>query len=328
MTDRPGTIITVTLNPAFDRIIQVPDFRIGAHAKGRLLTRVPAGKGVNVSRGLDRLGLASIATGFVGRESMEAYERSFDGSGVQSQFLAVEGATRENITVLDPVGRVETHIRDRGITPTDADWERLRHKINLLAKPGSLVIFSGSIPPDTPVGVVEALIELAASNDCRVAVDGPGELLAAVRGRKLWLIKPNRRELAEMCPEEPAPRTGARPDEWSDERVMAYGVALSRHVRTLIVSSGSAGGFLFVDEAVFIGQVDIEPRHVVSTVGCGDSMLAAFVAAQCRGDDIKTSYRYALAVATAAALNPIPGAFDLDTVNELHKRVSVEPAGS
>ena len=60
------SIITVTLNPTIDRIIEVPGFMLGGHQHGRLRIREPAGKAVNVSRALSELGITSSAVGWVG----------------------------------------------------------------------------------------------------------------------------------------------------------------------------------------------------------------------------------------------------------------------
>ena len=62
-------ILTVTLNPALDREIFIDDFQVNRLYRLRDLTRTqmtPGGKGINVSIALSKLGVPSIATGFVG----------------------------------------------------------------------------------------------------------------------------------------------------------------------------------------------------------------------------------------------------------------------
>ena len=154
----------------------------------------------------------------------------------------------------------------------------------------------------------------------RVAVDGSGELLRALKDRKLWLIKPNVEELAAMGED------AGKPAAMSDQEVVRIGRELSRRVRVVIVSRGSAGGYLFIDGSALLGQVELFPSaRLRSSVGCGDCLLGAFIAAQLRGDDVRKSYEYALAVATAAAMDTMPGQFDPAVVTELLGRTSVEP---
>ena len=316
------TIITVTLNPAIDRIMEIAGFQVGGHQRGETVARVPAGKGVNVSRALSELGVASIATGFVGRLQLEEYETSFRDSLVQPQFLAVDGRTRENVTVIDPTSATETHLRDKGLSPTPSDIGRLRNKINLLAKPDRLFVFSGSLPTGMETSRVVELTDIVLSKGAKVAVDGPGDLLAALRDRALWLIKPNRDELAALD------RTSAgqshAQESLGEDDIRRIASALTDKVGVVIVSCGAVGGYLFSSQTSLRGRVDFDPARVRSSVGCGDCLLAAFIAAQDRGDGIESAYRYALSVATAAAYEVVPGRIDPAVIDDLKSKVVVD----
>ena len=59
-------IITVTLNPAVDRVLEVDGFKVGQHARARLKALLPAGKGINVARGVVKLGATAGACALVG----------------------------------------------------------------------------------------------------------------------------------------------------------------------------------------------------------------------------------------------------------------------
>ena len=316
------TIITVTLNPAIDRIMEIAGFQVGGHQRGETVARVPAGKGVNVARALSELGVASIATGFVGRGQLEEYETSFRDSLVQPQFLALDGRTRENVTVIDPTSATETHLRDIGLSPTPSDIGRLRNKINLLAKSDRLFVFSGSLPTGMETSNVVELTDIVLSNGAKVAVDGPGDLLSALRDRALWLIKPNRDELAALD----RASTGRinTQDPHSEEGIRRIASALTDRIDVVIVSCGAAGGYLFSKQASFRGRVDFDPARIRSSVGCGDCLLAAFIAAQNCGDGMESAYRYALSAATAAAYEVVPGRFDPGAIDDLQSKVVVD----
>ncbi len=308
-------IITVCLNPAIDRILEVPDFALGRHQRGRQVSRRPAGKAINVSRALDTMAVASVVTGFVGRNELELFETSIGSDHTQGQLLAVDGATRENVTIVDPAARQETHIRDVGFSVTASDLNRLKRKLHVMCKPTSLVIFSGSMPPGVEPSDLVDLLHVCLRAEAKVAVDSSGPALRAAGELPLWLTKPNVAELAEMV---------GHPVE-SDEQILASGRQLSKHIRGVLVSRGEAGGYAFVDGSAMIGQVPVDRSRIVNTVGCGDAMLAGFVAAQRKGKDVRESYRVALAVATAAALTREPGQFELHDFQELVRVAAVEP---
>ena len=137
MSDSPR-MLTVTLNTAVDTVLEVPRFAVGGHQAGRRLSRYPAGKGINVSRALARLGCPSIVTGFVGREDALFFRRFIHHdthSLASSRLVAVTGSTRQNITILDPVHRTDTHLREAGFTVAEADLRRLRVRLLRLPRP-------------------------------------------------------------------------------------------------------------------------------------------------------------------------------------------------
>jgi 1-phosphofructokinase family hexose kinase len=311
-------VITVSLNPAIDRIMDVPDFAAGEHQRGRLISRTPAGKAVNVSRALATLGVRSIVTGFIGEQEVELFESSLDSSRVQTQFLPIAAPTRENITIVDPVAHTETHIRDAGFTINETNRLRLGKKLSLMCRADSIVVFSGSVPEGIGPEQFVDLLEICISAGARVVVDTSGEPLRTAASLPLWLMKPNTAELGEI--------TG-RPLA-TEEELLAAGHELSRRVKTVIVSRGEAGGLCFVSGSVLKGHVQLDPARVRNTVGCGDSLLAGFIAGRLLHNDIRESYRYALAVATASAVGLEPCRFAMKDVEEFVPQAVVEPVQS
>lgn len=59
-------IFTVTLNPGLDRTLTVPEIRFGEVLRAADLRLDWGGKGFNVSRALQALGVESVSMGFVG----------------------------------------------------------------------------------------------------------------------------------------------------------------------------------------------------------------------------------------------------------------------
>ena len=59
-------IITVTLNAAMDKTLEVPSFTVGRRHRTVDQTTMPGGKGVNIARAIKRLGQPVIATGLAG----------------------------------------------------------------------------------------------------------------------------------------------------------------------------------------------------------------------------------------------------------------------
>ncbi|HPD31931.1 MAG TPA: 1-phosphofructokinase family hexose kinase [Phycisphaerae bacterium] len=302
------SVVTVTLNPTIDRIIEVPDFRVGAHLRGRMRSLLPAGKAINVSRAMAALGSPSTAAGWVGAESLALFEDALRQAGVAVRLTPITGATRENITIVDPVGHTETHIRDTGPTVTQDDIQQLTTELTTLSNPDCLLVFTGSCAPGLDASRFVQLLRACMDGGAHVVVDSSGDHLREAAKLPLWLLKPNLFELGELL--------GFQISHESE--VIEAGRRLNEHIPLVLVTMGERGAMCFAEGRVFKGRAPVPPDSVRSTVGCGDAMLAGFLAATTRPDwQVENAFRQALAVSAASAMTDQPAVFQACDVNQL-----------
>jgi 1-phosphofructokinase len=113
--NRPNRFIVVGLHPAIDRTLEIPRFAPGAVIPARVVMVEAAGKGANVAHSLSNFGHRVFATGFIGHREKEFFLSSFarprNRSGrAKIEFVRVESATRENITIIERDARTDTHL--------------------------------------------------------------------------------------------------------------------------------------------------------------------------------------------------------------------------
>lgn len=308
-------IVTVSLNPSIDKGLEVPNFTIGAHQRGRRLFRRPAGKAVNVARTLGKLKIPTMLIGFIGKAQQDYFEHYINNDWVSCQLFANVKKTRENITIIDPVNRIETHIRDVGFEVSPADLNRMRKKLSLLARPDTLVAFSGSLPPGLSIEDFIELVQICQMNKARVAVDCSGKVLKACEPLGLWMIKPNIEELSEL--------TGQK--VFTADEIIAAGRALREKVSVVLVSAGQEGAYLFTESVDLRGKLTIEASEVKNTVGAGDAMLAGYIAGVTLGKDSAGCFVDALATAGATITARGPGEFKPEAVEALRQRAEISP---
>jgi 1-phosphofructokinase len=296
-------ILVVSLNSSFDRAVEVPGLTLGDHARGRLLSVQPAGKGVNVARILATLGTPCTLAGFVGDGDRERFERSLQGLPVHVELLETRSPTRQNTTLIDPAAGRETHIREAGSPVSPEDLDSLARQMETLASPQGYVVFAGSLPPEMPPESLVRLIDLCQARGARVAVDTSGPGLEAVRqSRRLWLIKPNRDEFAELRSPHP-PRDAAE---------------------IVAVTLGADGARLFTRDGAWHGRLaGPSPRPIVKTVGCGDAFLAGFLHSHSSGAPLPDCLRHALACGTASAYQVRTGEIDVADVQACLENVAL-----
>jgi len=305
-------VITVTLNPAIDKALDVPGFRIGAHARATVRSALPAGKGVNVARGLARLGARAAASGFVGRDEERMFDESLEAEGVQTRFCPVAGRTRTNTTILDPESRTSTHLREKGFIVYAADVARLRDMLTgwIMEQADATVVFAGSLPQGMGPEDFAGLLRACGSKRTRVFVDANGPALrAALETRAVDTLKPNLEELGE-CLGHPVTREGAL--------VAARG--LLDQVGTVLLTLGAEGALL-VRPGLTVGACcPVDQSEVRNTVGCGDAFLAGWL----RGEQVSAAPAdalcWAVAAGAASAMSDMTVGYSLSDVESLLPR--------
>jgi 1-phosphofructokinase len=313
-------IMTIGFNPAIDRILECPDFHIGGHQQAKQIARLAAGKAANVNRALAQLGTDSLATGFAGADDVEFFHEQLMACGpgrVLCRFVEVAGKTRENISILDPKRRVETHLRDKGFSVTGEEAAMLEQRILHELKPGDFAIFSGSVDVGLEPEYFGKLLDKCTAAGARVIVDSSGPPLKLASTRKLWLIKPNLEELRGLLGVE-VPNAAAA--------IRDVAAPLLKTTKNVLITRGPMGAVLLTPGGAYSARLATRDMPV-RTVGCGDHLLAGFISEMTGADGeapVDRALATALAVATARAMSPNLEEFDPALVTGARGAIAIE----
>ena len=93
-------IYTVTLNPALDKTVQIPNFRPGEVNRIAALRTDPGGKGINVSKVLHALAEPNVAAAILGGAAGQRIADALQAIGVEGLFLFTQHETRTNLKLI------------------------------------------------------------------------------------------------------------------------------------------------------------------------------------------------------------------------------------
>lgn len=280
-------VVTVTLNPAIDQTLTVPEFSAGSVNRAVETRSNAGGKGVNVAAVLADYGCRVAATGFLGRENTGPFDSLLLSRGIVNAFVTTPGSTRVGIKIVDPVTSETTDINLPGQAVPCDDMSAFRDR--LLAIDAKWVVLAGSLPPGVPATIYRDLAVELRARGRRVALDTSGEALSLAVEAGVDVVKPNIAELSEIL--------GIKINSAS-EIVDAARTLIGRGVRLAVVSLGAEGAwFVTRDDAVHASP---SPVDVASTVGAGDAMVAGVVAASLEGLGLDECARLATAFSAEA----------------------------
>jgi 1-phosphofructokinase family hexose kinase len=314
-------IVTITLNPAVDRVMRVERFRVGQHCPAKRTGHYPAGKGVNVSRVLAVLGVRSVATGFVGQRELGMFEEYLEQVGhgrITTQLLVVRGRTRDNITIVDPIDDTETHLRDEGFKVSRDDVVRISSKVGMLARRDSILCFCGSLPPGVCTGDFRSMLHRCEDAGAKAVVDTNQRVLRAIASERFWMLKANASELAAIT---------AMPTETETDAIAAAR-ALSRSggggIEWVIATRGEQGAILVGPNTELVARTFVHPGLVMSTVGCGDSLLAGVLSCVVSKRSWEEAIRMGVAAGTANAVSREAGEISTEDIQAYFEASVVE----
>ena len=291
MAHRPTAIVTLTVNPALD-VSTTTETVMPEHKMRCGPSRVdPGGGGVNVSRVIERLGGHSTAIYAVGGATGQAYRQLLEAEGIIGLAIGIAGSTRQNVTVDETSTGQQFRFVLQGPQLTESEWMQCLTATDAAMNLGGYVVPSGSLAPGMPDDFYARVARRARELGVRCIVDASGDALAAAVEEGVYLVKPSGRELGELV--------GATVMT-IDEKVEAARELVGRgRVEVVALTLGGDGAVLVTAESVT--RLASPPITVKSTVGAGDSFLAAMVLRLAQGHDLAAAFRGGVAAGAATA---------------------------
>ncbi len=311
-----ATILTITMNPALDVSAGVPYVLPDQKLRCDEPRREPGGGGINVARVLRRLGGDALAWFPAGGPAGEVLQGLLRDEQVPHAVVPTREWTRENLNVLEQTTGRQFRFCMPGPTLAESEWERFLAADALPTAAPRFVVASGSLPPGVPVDFYARLARQARERGSRLILDTSGEPLARAVEAGAYLLKPSLREFRAL--------TGATAEDESALVALAVEVVTRRRwCEVLVLSLGPAGAiWVSADGGARLAAPSVPVR---STVGAGDSMVAAIVHALTCGRALGDAVRFGVAAGAAAVLNPGTELCHRADVERLEAQVGVTP---
>lgn len=306
-------IVTVTMNPAIDKTIEIDRLNRGNLNRIEKIEYDAGGKGINVSKTIHELGGESIATGFLGGNAGRVIEEILDSRGIKHDFVWVDGETRTNTKVCEQDGTV-TELNEKGPEITPEQLTNLLEKLDDLADDNVLFILAGSIPGNMEKDIYARIIERVHKKGAKVLLDADGELFRKGLEQKPDMIKPNQWEIEELQ---------GFSHGVSDKKLINVAEKMQTEgIDTVVISLGKNGALFVCGSYVAKGmplKVDVH-----STVGAGDAMVAAMAYSFEKKMEPRETARLCMAVSAGAVMTVGTKPPEKQMVEQLMKRVILE----
>jgi 6-phosphofructokinase 2 len=289
MTD----ILTITLNPALDVLTTIDQVSDTHKMRCGPTLKHPGGGGVNVARVLHRLGANCVALYLAGGVTGERHHQLMNAEKVRCHVMPIAEETRESFSVHETSSGKDFRFVLPGPNVTTAEYEAVFDYVKQ-HMPKKFLVISGGLAPGVPDNFYARLALLAKQHGVRVVLDTNGPALAEALKVGVYLFKPSLRELRDLTRQ-------ALPDEDS-QIAAAQQLIQSGQAEIVAVSLGAEGAMVVGAREHWCARsikVDVQ-----TTIGAGDSFVAAMVWALNRDESLRKAFQFGMASGAAALLAP------------------------
>ncbi|UUX32998.1 1-phosphofructokinase [Fundicoccus culcitae] len=302
-------IYTITLNPAIDLVLESSSIQLGQLNRIDQEEYLTGGKGINISRILNRMGQRNIATGFLGGFTGDYIIETLNKEGIETLFISIDDLTRVNVTIQ---AEEITDLNTKGPEiPPEAVQELIEYLSGHVTRDDTVFI-AGDVAPGIDSEFFHKLATLCLHNETHLVLDINKPYLIECLAYHPFLIKPNLKELSDIF----------EIDIKTVEEIIQYAKKLQeRGARNVLVSRGADGAILVTEEGQIL-MSKVPKGEVINAVGAGDAMIAGFIKAYVDTQDYSSSLGYATAAGSATAFST--GLADIDEINTLVSHVTVD----
>jgi 1-phosphofructokinase family hexose kinase len=306
------SILTLTVNPAVDRIVTVDRLVFEDRAYIESTTEAAGGRGINVSRVLARFGAKTTAITTSGREVGRKFEQQLEHDSFDKEIVKIRNNIRLNIAISDRQG-LSVKLNERGPKLSKLEQDRIFRAVEALLPNASWLMLCGSAPPGMDSHFYGRLIRLAIEHHVETLLDTDGDALLHGLDAQPTIVKPNQSEAERLL--NTALITRSQQID-AVQRIKAFGP------HSVVLSLGSRGAIAATSSE---GILEVLPPqvHSLCPIGAGDAMSAAIVWALEKGESFGDSLRWGVAAGTASSKLPGIALSDLDQTKEIYAQTQL-----
>ena len=139
-------VLTVTINPLLERRYYFHAIDLSAVNKNGNVSLKAGGKGINVSRQLNRLGIANMALLFTGGTNGKQFREALRSERINYSDIVIKDETRDSAVIVDEGKRRIYSFFGRNSLITSSEEKEFITKMEKAIATCEIVVFSGSSP--------------------------------------------------------------------------------------------------------------------------------------------------------------------------------------
>lgn len=309
-------ILTVTLNPLLERRLFFDSVEFGKDNRSKNEIYSAGGKGINVSRQLNLLGIKNYAFTFLGGNNGKIFRNLLNQEKIEFGFFSTKSETRSAQLIIDEKSKKLTTFFGKNSTVTKEEAEEFKAKLNKMIRNCSIVVFSGSSPSEETDDIFSYGISSAHQYDKISVLDTYGNHLSKSIDASPTVIHNNKHEIEKSLDVDLA----------NEKSILEYLQFLySKKIKLAFVTDGPYTAY--ASKYDFHYKIIPPEISALDGTGSGDAFVAGLVYGIENSLVFDAFVKIAIALGAANASTLETCSVTHERMNELVDKVRIEPIG-
>jgi len=304
-------IVTLTINPAIDRIFSVDRLAFEDRSYINSIRESAGGRGINSSRVIHSFGGDTLALLISGGDTGKRLEEHLAGCGYPTTTVPIRNAIRTNMTITDTHG-LTVNLNEIGPELTASEVTSVERAVRRALGKAAWLLLCGSLPPGVPASFYGKLIAMARKKKVQTLLHADREALREGIAQQPTLVMPNQQE---------AERLLGRTLLTRSHLLEAAIEIRAMGAESVVLSLGSRGAI----GAYADGLLEAVPPSInaVCPIGAGDALTAGYAWSCTHKKNHAEALRWGVAAGTASALLPGMNYATLPQAEEIYRQVEI-----
>jgi 1-phosphofructokinase family hexose kinase len=262
-------ILTVTLNPLLEKVLFFDKIELNKVNRAKSFKINAGGKGINVSRQLNKIKIENLATGFLGGENGKRLKSILYKEEIKNSFHQISDETREGFVIVENGVFRESYFFPDPVIKSD-EVNVFIEKTKKAILNSEMIIISGSSPKfedeNDELKIFTELITFAKENDKYTLIDVYGKHLPHVLKLTPDIVHANLDELQSSLSVELKSE-----EDLVNQLVQFY----KSGIKIFLLTKGSEK--FFAINHGFLYEIIPPQVNTINSTGSGDAFMAGFI---------------------------------------------------
>ncbi len=258
-------VLTVTINPLLEKRFSYSKIEFGKVNRSATEKFCAGGKGININRQLNLLGISNQAITFAGGNNGKIFRRVLAEEGINSVLVPMKSELRWSATIEEKDLKRTTHFFSPNHVITENEATDFISRLEKMIPNASIVVLAGSTPNEEAINVFRKAIEIAHREDKIVILDTYGNHLPELINMAPMIVHNNLDEI----------NSSFDVNISSEEEICSFLQTLySKGVKLAFITNGKENfyamkfGFLYKINTILIDD-EIDPTGSGDAFNCG-----------------------------------------------------------